>query len=387
MNKVNRKYINLLSAGHLFSDVNQGALPAMLPFFIAEYGFNYAKAAGLVFGASLISSIIQPLIGHLADKKSRPWMMAVGVLLAGGGMAATGFFSNYIVLFMLVMISGVGVAIYHPEAASMVNMVSHEKKGTGISIFSFGGSLGFALGPIIVAPAILLFGIKGVAVLVIPAIIMAIWIGARSKKLAMFCCKIKESQVSKDENKLKDRWGAFSILTVVVFITSIIFYALNTFLALYWIGELNQSDSAGSIALSIMFGVGALATLVGGAMSDKFGFIKIVRIGTVLFVPFMFLFLLQKGVVLAFIFLIPMSFFLFLSRSPLVVLGQSYLPNRVGLASGVTLGLSVSIGGLGAPLLGKLADSTSLMVAMQAVLIMSVIPLIFSFILPKLKKR
>lgn len=154
MQQNHSRYIYLLSAGHLFTDMNQGALPAILPFLIAAYHFNYAQVATLVLASTVVSSIIQPVFGNLADKTPRPWMMAIGVLLAGTGMAAAGFLSDFRLLFLSIMISGIGVAAFHPEGARMANKVSGDKKGTGVSIFSFGGNAGFAVGPILATASI-----------------------------------------------------------------------------------------------------------------------------------------------------------------------------------------------------------------------------------------
>ena len=107
MKERNSRYIYLLSAGHLFTDMNQGALPAIFPFFIAEYGFSHTRAASLVFALNLVSSIVQPVFGILSDKISKPWIMAGGALLAGSGLAAAGFISSYPLLFASVMISGI----------------------------------------------------------------------------------------------------------------------------------------------------------------------------------------------------------------------------------------------------------------------------------------
>src|SRR5665647_1132970 len=125
------KQVLLLSAGHMFTDLNQGALPAILPFLILEQGLSYTAAAGLIFAANFASSIVQPVFGYLADRISKPWLMPIGIFLAGLGMAFTGLTANYWLLFAAVTVSGIGVAAFHPEGARMSNRISGEKKGTG----------------------------------------------------------------------------------------------------------------------------------------------------------------------------------------------------------------------------------------------------------------
>lgn len=376
------RFLWLLSAGHLFTDLNQGALPAILPFLIAEYNWSYAAAAGLVFAASFVSSIIQPFFGYLADKSSKPWLMPGGILLAGCGLATVGFFSDYWLIFALVTVSGVGIAAFHPEAARLANKVSGAKKGTGISIFSVGGNAGFALGPVIATAALLLWGLKGTLILIVPAAIMAAIIASQAGKLHEFQQPAKKADGIWQEAEAQEEWAPFSRLTVVLFCRSIMFYSLNTFLPLYWINILQQSKAAGGSALTILFTVGAISTLFGGQLADRFGYTTIIRIGFALLLPFLMVFNMVNDVSLATLLLIPIGVALFAPNSPMTVLGQKYLPNRLGLASGVTLGLAVSVGGITAPVLGWFADRYGLPLALQVVTYLSIVAAVMAFTLP-----
>ena len=382
-------YIYLLSAGHLFTDFNQGALPAILPFFILEYHFNYAIAASLVFAANLVSSIVQPLFGYLTDRRSMSWLMPVGILLAGGGLAATGFLSSYWLIVIAVMISGIGMAAFHPEAARIANRISGAKQGTGMSIFSFGGNAGFAVGPIFTTAFITLCGMKGVFVLIVPAAIMAVAITSQLGKLKNINVpQTEENSAGTVQNVevAKDHWGPFSLLTVILFGRSIVFYGLNTFLALYWINVLHQSKTVGSTALTILFAIGAIGTLIGGHLADRLGFKKVIRFSLIWLAPLLFAQTITRNVFVAAFCLIPIGLALFAPYSPMVVLGQKYLPNRLGLASGVTLGLAVSVGGIATPLLGRLADSHGLLSAMYVIAAVAILPAIMSFTLPNLNR-
>lgn len=376
------RFIWLLSAGHLFTDLNQGALPAILPFLIAEYNLSYSAAAGLVFAASFVSSIVQPFFGHFSDKASKPWLLPVGILLAGCGLAVVGFLSDYWLIFAAVTVSGIGIAAFHPEAARMANKVSGEKKGTGISIFSVGGNAGFAFGPVIATASLLFWGLKGTLILIVPAAIMAAIISSQAGNLQEFQRLANKTENTRNEVHAKEEWVPFSRLTVVVFCRSIMFYGLNTFLPLYWINILQQSKAAGGSALTILFTVGAVSTLFGGQLADRFGYTRIIRIGFTVLLPFLAVFTMVNNVTLATLLLIPIGVALFAPNSPMTVLGQKYLPNRLGLASGVTLGLAVSVGGITAPILGWFADHYGLPLAMQFVAYLSIIPAIMAFTLP-----
>lgn len=381
------RYIYLLSAGHLFTDMNQGALPVILPFLIAAYHFNYAEVASLVLASTVVSSIIQPVFGSMADKTPRPWMMAVGVLLAGGGMAAVGFLSDFRMLFLSIMLSGVGVAAFHPEGARMANKVSGEKKGAGVSIFSFGGNAGFAVGPILAAASIAMFGLKGTAVLAIPCVLMAITFFVQIGKMNSFSASTATAVHNTERSPEPDQWKPFSLLSILLFGRSIVFCGLSTFLPLFFIQILHQSDTVGSTLLSFYFVIGAASTLIGGRLGDRYGFIKITRIGFVLLVPVMVALAFTRSLAPTVLLLIPLGFALYSPSSLTVVLGQKYLPSRMGLASGITLGLSVSIGGMVAPLLGRLADTHGLLAAMYALAAISAIPAIMSFTLKDEKQK
>ena len=376
-------YTYLLCVGHLFTDLNQGALPVMIPFFILEYGFNYTKAASLIFALNLVSSVVQPFFGALADRASKPWIMPAGILLAGGGMAATGIFTSYTAIFAAVMISGMGIAAFHPDAARYANKVAGRKKGTGVSIFSFGGNVGFALGPVFTAWLVLTFGLKGLAALLIPVAVMAPVLLAAMNRYRRGEEAARAAGSLTREASGTDRWGAFSFLCALLFSRSIIFYGLNTFLPLYWIHMFKQSEAKASAALTILLAVGAVSTLIGGRMADRFGFRKVIRGGFFLLLPLMGLFAFTADAASATLLLIPIGFALYLPLTPMTVTGQKFLPNHIGLSSGVTIGLTVTIGGIAAPLLGRVADLHGLSSVMCILAAVAALPLLLSLALPK----
>ncbi len=378
---MNQRYLWMLSAGHLFTDLNQGALPAMLPFLIADKGLSYAEAAGLVFAASFASSIIQPIFGLLADKITKTWLMPLGLLLAGAGLSVMGLLTDYWSMFAAVTVSGIGIAAFHPEAARLANKVSGDKKGSGISIFSVGGNAGFALGPIIATSALWMFGMRGTLALLPSAIIMTILLFSQSGKIHAYQGD-KAAAGAKAAADLKDDWGSFSRLTVAIICRSIAFQGLNTFLPLYWVAVLHQSKAVGGTALSIMFTAGAVSTLLGGALADRYGYTKIVRFGFTLCVPLLYIFTTITDSAMATAILIPIAFTLFSIFSPMVVLGQKYLPTRLGLASGITMGLVVSVGGMTTPLIGWYADQHGLANAIHILAVVPVLGAIIAYTLP-----
>lgn len=369
---MNKKFLLTLSTGHACTDLNQGALPVMLPFLMAAGGLSFASAAGLTFAMALSSSVVQPLFGLWADKISKPWLMPVGILLAGSGTSLIGYCSSYEFMFLAAIISGIGIAAFHPEAARFANQAAGEKKGAGMSIFSVGGNLGFALGPILTLPALLAFGIKGTAVIAIPTLLMSVLLYREVRK-SHPQLKIATTAIPTSSVTQKDEWGKFSWLTLAIIARSIVFHSLNTFLPLYWIFILYQSESVSGTALTILLATGAASTLAGGFLADRLGANKVVQYGFLILAPSLYFFTTTESPMTATLLLLPIAFGLFSISGPLVLLGQKYLPNKIGFASGVTLGLAVSIGGLVAPLLGSYADQNGLLSAFHLLLFLPIL--------------
>src|SRR3712207_6053668 len=149
----------VLSAGHLFTDLNQGAVAALLPFLVTERDLTLAAAGALVLGSTVSSSVVQPLFGIFSDNRPIPALMPLGVLLAGIGMSLVGLAPSYPLIFLCVVVSGIGVAAFHPEAARFANYVSGSRRARGMSFFSVGGNAGVALGPALTTPLVLIFGL------------------------------------------------------------------------------------------------------------------------------------------------------------------------------------------------------------------------------------
>ena len=381
------KLIWILSLGHLITDINQGALPALLPFFIIDYDLSYTAAASIVFAANVASSIIQPLFGYAADKFSKPWLLSIGMILAGLGLGMTGLCKNYQLIMMLAIISGIGIAAYHPEAARLVNFAAGNQKNTAMSIFGVGGTIGFAIGPILITTALLQWGLNGTLVLIFPVSIMAIFMTTQFPKFKALTV-IKNDQKNGSGSQFKEEnWWAFIRLTIVIIGRSIIFYGLNTFIPIYWINHLHQSKVVGSLALTFFAGSGILGNLIGGKLADKLGQKKVILIGFLGLTLFLPIFIFINNAQLALLLMIPIGFILYATYSPSIVMGQKYLPNRVGLSSGITLGVAISIGGAATPVIGKIADIYGIWFAIAAVACLPVLFFAIAMSLPDPQKN
>ena len=386
---MNRKYVCLLAFAHFSNDISIGVLPALLPFFVSQYGMNYAAVTGLMFGSCFLASIIQPVFGWLADRKSRSWYMPAGVLLAGAAMGLSGMFKEYWTIFTVITISGIGSAIFHPEAARMVNKISGTKRGTALSIFSVGGNSGFAVGPMITIAGITLFGMKGTSILCVLAILTAAILIFYIPKIQAEIIKTTDikkavsiSGTIKKSNVYND-WKAFLRLTLLIICSSIVVCGLRSFIPLYWVRILGLSENAAGSALTLLFAIGVVTTFIGGILADKFGYLKIVRGSYILLAVMVAILSQTTNATIGYLLMIPIGFAMFSPFSSVVVLGQNYLARNIGFASGVTMGLSFSVGGILVPLLGWFADSYGLTATMELLTMVAVSAAVFSLFLPK----
>ena len=368
-----------MSTGHFFTDINQGALPAMLPFLVAASGMKYAQAAGLTFALSLASSLTQPVFGLLADKITKSRFLPLGVLLAGCGLSMIGFFPNYYwLMFAAAIICGIGVAAYHPEGASMANRLSGEKKTGSMSFFTVGGTLGIGTGPLMITPALVYLGLRGSIVLAFPAIIMCVMLLFLMPRIQNFA-EVKGKEAKKTGEEQKNEWLKFLWLSIAIVARSIIHNSINVFIPLYWVNVFHYSKAMGGMVLSFMIFTGAIVSVISGHLADRYGMNKVIKIGWILLIPSIFFLPKMTNPLLALLMLIPITAGNYTVNTPLIVMGQKYLPKSMGFASGITLGLGVSIGGLFMPLLGRYADIHGLSAAMMLLSIAPIIGAVVSY--------
>lgn len=374
-----KRSIYLLSIGHLVTDLNQGAIPAMLPFLLAKHDLTYASAAAIVFAANITSTVVQPIFGHAADRFSKAWLLPLALLLAGFGVAMIGMVDNYYLILLLAGISGVGIAAYHPEAARRVHLSGGENKAEAMSIFGIGGTLGFAVGPLYITTAIIWFDLKGSLLLLVPVCLVAVFIMKYLPKVQSTFVKT----AAKGNGHIEDKWKGFGILSICVTARSVLFFGLLTFIPLYWVNVLGQTKAAGGIALSVMTIAGVFGNLVGGRFADRVGNARIILVGFTILIPLVPLLLWIENSAIALLMLVPIGFALMATYAPSVVLGQKYLPNHIGFASGVTLGIAVAAGGIAAPFLGRAADIYGLVTVFSGLALLPAVNVLIAYLLPE----
>lgn len=358
----------LMVLGHAVDDLYQGAVPALVPFLVAERHYGYLAAAGITVAATLLSSVVQPLFGVLTDRRPMPWLVPVGMTVAGAGIGLSGLADSYALTWLAIALSGLGVAAYHPESARIARRIAG-RGHVGMSWFSLGGNVGFALGPIVVTPVLQAGGLGATPYLVLPALVAGVVIAALFRRMSDL-----HSAARHRAHAGHDDWRQFGWLTVVVVGRSIAAFSLNTFLAI-WVTQRTGSVLAGEVALVVLFGVGALGTLLGGVLAGRWGRIRTVRVSYAAAVPAVAGIALVPGYgVFPLVALAAVA--LYVPFSLHVTLGQDYLPNRLGTASGVTLGLAVSVGGVAAPAVGALANAAGLQWALLALAVLPAVSVV-----------
>ena len=369
-----------LSAGHCATDFANGALPALLPFFVDRFSLSYTLAATLMLASAASSSLIQPVFGAWSDRRGALWLLPAGVALAGIGIAAAAASPSYWLVLLLVVVSGLGVAAYHPEGSKFAAYASGRKRASGMSLFSIGGNVGYALGPTATTPLVLAFGLTGGLLLAVPTLAVAALLFVVVPFLASFV-PVRGVQAAGGE----DRPGALALLLGVIAFRSVAWFGLITFVPL-WEVSLGHSKSHGSHLLSLMLLAGGIGTLAAGPIADRLGRRPVLVVSMLLVGPLTVVYVAVGGVLgavaLALVGICVISTF-----GVSMVMAQEYLPRRIGMASGLSIGLSIGLGGIAAVALGAVADSVDLRAAMYAAAASAVPGFVLAALLPSSRAR
>ena len=362
---------------HCINDFGQGSLAALIPFFIANFGLNYYQSASIIFCNTVVASIAQPILGYVADRWRVPWFIPVGFTVTLVSISAIALATSYEMILALSLIAGIGAALFHPEAALLVNRTQSNELGNAMGRFAVGGSAGFALGPLL-AGGVYVFGGQFLWLFTAIALIgVLLYVYAFTGSAATDVIGESKSSV-KSTNTGTNDWVSFGKLFFVIASRSILFSVLSIFIPILYITVINGEASASSLALTMYFAMGAVLTYMGGALSDKLGFLKTVRLGNLIFLPSVLVFIFVPNIWGFFGAMIPMAFGVFSQYGPITVLGQKYLAKNAGFASGITLGLGITLGGLVAPYVGHLADIYDVQTALMTLIPVGLMGLLMS---------
>ena len=378
--KPDMRLLGFLALGHMVIDINQGSFPVILPFLKDALNLSYAATGMIVLAANITSSLIQPLFGYLADKTARRWLLPISVLLSAVGLGFLGLASSYGTVLALVMITGFGVAAYHPEGYRTATAVAGDRKATGVSVFSTGGNIGIALGPPLLTLLLTTYGLPGSLGMLVPGLLVAALLTAVLPRLSAPAPTVARDRAS--AAGAQTLVGAMSLLILVVAIRSWTQLGFTTFMPFYWKDVLHGDPRLVGTLLAVFLGAGVIGTLVAGPIADRVGVRRYVVSVFLLATPLAVGFLFVSGGPLVFVLLALLGFVLVSTFTVSVVLGQAYLPRHPGMASGLIVGFAIGAGGVGASALGWVADHWGLTAALGISAVMPLAGFLVALFLP-----
>jgi MFS transporter, FSR family, fosmidomycin resistance protein len=356
--ELDRRAMATLSSGHLAVDFASGSVPALLPFFVLEFDLSYTATAGLMLAVLLSSSLVQPLFGLWSDRRGAIWLLPGGVAVAGLATGLTAVAPSYALVVAFAFVAGIGIAAYHPEGAKFAAYASGRRRASGMSLFNVGGNVGYALGPIVVTPLVLWLGLEGGLLAMAPVLLAAVAILRALPSL---------EGVAPDGESVREREGeddvrAMTVLGVVIALRSVAWFGLLTFVPL-WVVANGGTEGEGNRELSLMLLAGAVGTLVLGPVADRIGLRRTLLVTQAALPPLIVVFVAVGGVA-GTLALMLVGLCVVGTFGVTMVLSQLYLPRHVGVASGLSIGLAMGLGGVAAVMLGALADAIDLETAL-----------------------
>lgn len=374
--KSNASKLALMTSAHAVNDWYSNFIQILVPFFVSA-GLGIAKSSFLVSAFTLTSAVMQPVSGYLVDTRDLRRLVHVGTLWMGVLLCFSVLSGNYTLTLILVSLSGLGTAAFHPQASAIVASISGSQKGTYQSIFVAGGNVGLALTPLLLVPFVENFGLEALPWLAIPAVVMSVllWTGTPRPE------QRKKGDHAPLGEALRRSRGELLKLVSVVSARSLAYFGFVTFLPLYFVSH-SIELSAGSILIFVMLSAGAFGGIVGGMISDKIGR-KPVIVGSLLLASPMFgLFLVSSGII-SYVLLFLAGSMLLSSFSVTVVSAQELIGKNAATASGLMLGFGVGIGGMGVGLLGVIADNFGVDTTIGILIFLPLVAGLFATLLKK----
>jgi FSR family fosmidomycin resistance protein-like MFS transporter len=349
--KLQRSRLALVTWGHFLNDCYGSFLAPVLPLLIDKLSLSLAMASGLASIASISSAVFQPLYGIASDRVRGRFFIVMGPLLSTVCMSLIGVAPNAILLGLLLLLAGVGSSAFHPQAVAAAGTVSGERKGFGISVFIFGGSVGFAIGPLAIIGAVHLWGLEHSYYAMIPGLISVLLLGIY----------LQVPSGSTDRSRILSLAAAFrgthtsmALLFAIAVIREFTRLAVVTFLPIF-LAQQGRSLMAGGITLALFSMAGALGGMVGGSLSDTWGR-KAVILGSGLFCVPLLHGMFHTESLLSLVCLVLAAGTLSGANSVIIAFAQELVPSRAGTASSLVMGLGWGVAGVFLIAFGSLAD-------------------------------
>ncbi|MDP4103556.1 MAG: MFS transporter [Bacillota bacterium] len=380
------KILFIIAICHLLNDALQAVVPAMFPILEKSMGLSYTQLGVIAFALNMVSSVMQPLIGVFTDRKPKPFALPIGLFATLIGVLGISFAPNFGWVVLSVVFIGIGSAVFHPEGSRVAHMAAGTRRGLAQSIYQVGGNTGQALAPLITALILVPLGQKGAswfsfvaALAVILLVYIANWYKQKLEASSL-STKAKPAK-QKSENGIGKRVKtALILILLLIFARSWYISGMTNFYAFYAIHQYGMTIKESQLFLFAFLVAGAVGTFFGGPLSDRFGKKRIISFSMLATLPFSLLLPFMPSIV-AFIFLLFTGFILMTSFSVTVVYAQELVPGKIGLMSGLTVGLAFGMGAVGSVGLGTIADLIGMPTMISSI---GVLPLIglTAFLLP-----
>jgi FSR family fosmidomycin resistance protein-like MFS transporter len=351
------------SLGHMLNDTMQSLLPAIYPILKTSYHLDFGQIGLLTLTFQMTASILQPFIGHFTDKRPMPYSLSLGMVFTLVGLLLLSVAPSFPILLLAGSLIGMGSAVFHPESSRVARLASGGRYGMAQSFFQVGGNSGSALGPLLAAFIVLPHGQAGVAwfsLLALLGIILLLWVG-RWYKAHLGELKRRPSRHVDVESNLSRREviGAISVLIALVFSKYFYLASFTSYYTFYLINRFHVGVRSSQIHLFAFLGAVAAGTLIGGPIGDRIGRKTVIWCSILGILPLTLLLpyanLFWTGVLS-----VVVGFVLASAFPAILVYAQELVPGRVGMISGLFFGFAFGMGGIGAAVLGQIADATSI---------------------------
>lgn len=380
--------LGAISLSHLLNDTIQSLLPAIYPLLKQSFDLDYGQIGLLTFTFHVIASFLQPSVGLYTDYRPMPYSLPVGMAVSLIGLLLLAVAPNFLVLLLAAALIGAGSGVFHPEASRVARLASGGRRGLAQSLFQGGGNIGTSLGPLIAAAVIVPFGQRSIALAAVIALVAIVVLWRVGNWYSEH--RIAASRSDRDDSPIfalsrNKVIGSFAILIALIFSKFFYIASMMSFYTFYLIEKFGVSVPTAQVFLFIFLVAVGVGTLLGGPIGDRFGQKHVIWVSVLGVLPFTLL-LPHVGLYATAGLSVVIAMGLASAFPQIVVFGQDLIPGKVGAVSGMFFGLAFGMSGIGAAILGELADSTSIEFVFLACSFLPAIGLLTAF-LPNLKRK
>jgi len=375
-----------ISFSHFLNDTMQSLIASVYPILKDAYSLDYGQIGMITLAFQFTASLLQPVVGHFTDKKAQPFSLAIGMGFTFFGLLLLSVAARYPVILIAAALVGLGSAVFHPESARIARLASGGRYGFAQSVFQLGGSFGTSMGPVLAALIVVPFGqpsiawFSSIAFLAI-VILWRIGVWYRPQIVAKKTAAVELHPDHPDPRRVK---VALAVLVALLFSKQLYVSSLSSYYIFYLIDRFGVSTQAAQFYLFIFLASNAAGAFFGGPLGDRYGRKYVLWFSVLGALPFT-LALPYAGLAGSAVLTVFIGLILSSATSSIIVFAQELMPHRFGMISGVFFGVAFGIGGLGAAVLGKLADHTSIGFVYHLCAFLPAIGLLAVF-LPKMPK-